>query len=74
MSNLSTTVEILAGTSIEQAIIEAKGLAQRMDLAFVKFNFNGVQVSVSQNADVYNLAQDYRYELDDAKEHRSVVG
>jgi hypothetical protein len=61
MSNLSINVELLAGTSIEQAIVEAKDLAQRMDLAFVKFNFNGVRMSVSRNADVSELAEEYGY-------------
>lgn len=59
MSNFSIEVEVLAGTSIEEAITEAKDLAQRMNLAFVKFNFNGVGVSVSQVAHVEWLLQKY---------------
>jgi hypothetical protein len=59
MRNLSITVEVLAGTSIEQAITEAKDLAQRIDLAFVKFNFNGVRMSVSRKADVEGMSWKY---------------
>jgi hypothetical protein len=59
MSNLSINVEVLAGTSIEKAIVEAKDLAQRMDLAFVKFNFNGVRMSVSRGADVEGMSWRY---------------
>ena len=56
MSNLSINVEVLTGTSVEQAIVEAKDLAQRMDLAFVKFTFNGVRMSVSRDADVEGMS------------------
>jgi hypothetical protein len=59
MSNLSINVEVLAGTSIEKAIVEAKDLAQRMELAFVKFNFNGVHMSVSRSADVEGMSWRY---------------
>ena len=59
MSNFSINVEVLAGTSIEQAIVEAKDLAQRMNLAFVKFNFNGVHMSVSRSADVEGMSWRY---------------
>lgn len=63
MSNFSIEVEVLAGTSIEEAITEAKDLAQRMNLAFVMFNLNGVRMSISCEADVDELAEDYRYAL-----------
>jgi len=72
MSNLSINVEVALGTSIEQAITEAKDLAQRMDLAFVKFNFNGVRMSVSRKADVSELAEEYGYAL--GWDNKYVVG
>jgi hypothetical protein len=59
MSNLSINVDVLAGTSIEQAITEAKDLAQRMELAFVTFNFNGVHMSVGRGADVEGMSWRY---------------
>lgn len=52
MSNITIEVEFLAGTSIEQAIGEAKIKASLWNVAYVKFNFNGVKISVKQNTDV----------------------
>jgi hypothetical protein len=75
MSNFSIEVEVLAGTSIEEAIAEAKDLAQRMDLAFVKFNFNGVRMSVSRDADVEGMSWKYGKALIRGEaEHRYVIG
>lgn len=72
MSNFSIEVDVLAGTSIEEAIMEAKDLAQRMKLAYVKFKFNGVRMSISRRADVDELAEEYRYAL--SRENKYVVG
>ena len=74
MSSLSINVEVLAGTSIEKAIAEAKDLAQRMDLAFVEFSFNGVSMSVSQNADVEEMSFKYGQAMSGASEWKSVIG
>lgn len=75
MSNLSINIEVLADTPIEQAITEAKCLAQRMDLAFVKFNFNGVRMSVSRDADVEGMSWKYGKALGGEKvEDKYVIG
>ena len=50
--NASMAVEFLAGTSLRDAIIEAKQKASFFHLAFVTFNFNGVPFSISADADV----------------------
>jgi hypothetical protein len=50
MTKLSLQVECLAGTPIRQAALEARSLARKLDLAYVKFNFNGVTVSIGQHA------------------------
>lgn len=49
---LSLEVEVLVGTPIERAALEARSLARKLDLAYVKFDFNGVSVSIGQHADV----------------------
>lgn len=49
---LSLEVEVLVGTPIERAALESRSLARKLDLAYVKFNFNGVSVSIGQHADV----------------------
>lgn len=50
MAHLSLQVEVLAGTSIRRAALEARELARKLDLAYVKFSFNGVDVSIGQHA------------------------
>lgn len=47
-SNISIKVEFLAGTSITQCLDEAKEKAILWDVAYVKFDFNGVKVSCQQ--------------------------
>lgn len=59
MSNIIINVEFLAGTSVAQAVIEARSLAIRNDLAFVKFKFNGIPFSISQRADVDDCVKQY---------------
>ncbi len=74
MNNFSIEVEVMAGTSIEEAIAEAKDLAQRMKLAYVKFNFNGVRMSISCKADVPALAWRYAKALTREEQNRYVIG
>ena len=59
MSNIIINVEFLAGTSVAQAVTEARSLAIQNDLAFVKFNFNGIPFSISQRADVDDCVKQY---------------
>ena len=50
MSNISVNIELLAGTSIENAVREAAMFAKRMEVAYASFDFNGVKCSVSRRA------------------------
>ena len=59
MSNIIINVEFLAGTSIAQAVTEARSLAIKNDLAFVKFKFNGIPFSISKRADVDDCVKQY---------------
>ena len=59
MSNISLNVEFMAGTSIEDAIKEARLLAVRLHIAYVVFKFNGVSCSVSRNPNIDKLVKDY---------------
>ena len=45
-SNISFEVEFLAGTSLEDALEEASVKAYLWGVAYVKFNFNGIRISV----------------------------
>ena len=44
--DLSIEVEFMIGTDFENACYQAKSLAQELNIAYIKFDFNGVRVSV----------------------------
>lgn len=70
---LSIEVEFLAGTDFSDACYQAKELAQQLNIAYVKFNFNGVDVSVGQNLtlDKDTLKDTLRKQFE--KEHKFLV-
>ena len=59
MSNMTIQVEFIPGTSIEDAITEAKEKAKLLNIAYVKFNFNGIKFCIGKNANVAEAVQDY---------------
>lgn len=59
-SNMTINVEFLAGTTIEQAVEEAKLKAGNFDVAYVCFNFNGTSFSIGRNADVCEVIEEFR--------------
>ena len=58
-SNMTVNVEFLAGTSLDQAISEAKAKCIEWDVAFVCFKFNGVSVSISRRCNVAEAVEKY---------------
>ena len=69
MSNITIDVEFLAGTSIEEAISEAKQKAIQWDVAYVCFNFNGVSMSVGKKADIDEGISQWEAALDSGYKH-----
>lgn len=59
-SNMTINVEFLAGTTIEEAVEEAKLKAEKLDVAYICFNFNGTSFSIGRNADVYEVLERWR--------------
>lgn len=59
-SNICINVEFLAGTSLEDAFIEANIKAIEWGVAYVTFSFNGIRVSVSQKASVVSLVEQWQ--------------
>lgn len=59
MSSMCIPVEFLAGTTISTAIREAKEKAITFKVAYITFSFNGVQISVSQHAYVYDIEEQW---------------
>ena len=57
MSKITVTVEFLPGTSIANAIAEAKSKAKQWDVAYVCFKFNGKDFSIGRNADIFDCVE-----------------
>ena len=60
MSNMTVNVEFLAGTSLKQAVEEAKHKCDTWEVAYVCFSFNGVNFSVSPGADTWDAEEQYK--------------
>ena len=60
MSNMCISVEFLPGTTIKTALKEAKEKAIKLDVAYIIFSFNGVEINVSQYANLYNIDDEWR--------------
>lgn len=58
-SNMEINVSFLAGTSIEDACTEARRFAITNNLAYVKFDFNGISCSISQRCSVEKAAEKF---------------
>jgi len=59
MSNLMVHVDILAGTTLEEAMQEAKVFCKQLGVAYVTFNFNSLNCRISDEADIEALMQKY---------------
>jgi hypothetical protein len=62
---MEVTVSFVCGTSIEDACTEAKNYAITNNLAYTKFDFNGISCAISQRADVGKACEKF---LDALKE------
>ena len=58
-SNMEINVSFLAGTSIQDACTEARRFAITNNLAYVKFDFNGISCSISQRCSVEKAAEKF---------------
>lgn len=55
MSSLTLEVECMAGTELKTCIEDALCLLQKLEVGYIKFNFNGTEVHVG-NGCVVDLA------------------
>ncbi len=60
MNNITINVEFLAGTSIKEAVTEAKSMAIKLDIAYVEFNFNGRSLSIGRRCDIQEAVEGYQ--------------
>lgn len=51
MSGMTVNVEFTAGTTLKEAIAEAKEKCVKWDVAYVCFTFNGAEFHISSKAD-----------------------
>lgn len=63
MSNFSITLEPTVGADIWDCAIEAKELCKRLCIAYVVFDFNGVTVNISQDAEITEVRDAYHKAL-----------
>ncbi len=73
-SNICVSVEFLAGTSIEAAVEEAVEKCKLWQVAYVKFSFNGVNMSVKTNTNVDLAVVKWNEAMKSKDEHKFVVG
>lgn len=73
MSNMCIDVEFLAGTSIEAALLEASLKAKQWGVAYVKFDFNGISVSVKPNINLEEALYKFNTIAASDNKHKFVV-
>lgn len=59
-SSMIVSVKFLAGTTIGDAIEEAKAKAAMWDVAYVCFDFNGTHISIGRNANAYDVTEEFK--------------
>lgn len=73
VSNICVSVEFLAGTSIEDAVEQAVEKCKLLQVAYVKFNFNGVNMSVKANTNVDLAVVKWNEAMNSQDKHKFVV-
>jgi len=69
MSNLTIKVDVMAGTDLLPAIKEARELARTLNIAYVKISFNGVSISIGQDANIGYIQAEYLADNDGRTKH-----
>ena len=59
MSCITLNVEIMAGASIYTAFREAHELANKLGIAYVCFDFNGLSISIGRYATIDKFSEMY---------------
>ena len=59
MSNMNIVVEFTAGTSILEAVLEAKDKAIVWGISSVIFNFNGIEVHVNSKQNSLDIEEEW---------------
>ena len=59
MSNIIVSIDFMSGTTVKEAVTEAKEKCLEWDVSFVKFTFNNVEFYISRNAVVYEIVEKF---------------
>ena len=62
MSRVYLKAKVLAGTSIEEAIKDAKKIAEKTGTG-IEFGFNGVLMLIDSSSDIQKEIEDYKFEI-----------
>jgi len=62
MSRVYLKAKVLAGTSIEEAIKDAKKIAEKIGTG-IEFRFNGVLMLIDSSSDIQKEIEDYKFEI-----------
>jgi len=73
MSVFTLKLEVMVGTEFKEAVSEAKELVERLGIAWIKFKFNGVRVSVNWKSDPDDLYEKFQEALCSEKECKFVI-
>ena len=52
-------VEFLAGTTLTEALYEARAKARMFNIAYIQFKFNGTDFSIGKKANIEQCLADY---------------
>ena len=63
MSKGTLTINFIAGTHITAALKEAKKKAIALDMAYITFNFNGIDFSIGHDANLEKALVEFHNEL-----------
>ena len=62
MSRVYLKASVLAGTSLEEAIKDAKKIAEKTGTG-IEFGFNGVLMLIDSSSDIQKEIEDYKFEI-----------
>ena len=65
--SLVINIELLAGTDIREAIIEAKELCNKLEVAGIRFKFNEVNMFVTETSYTNSKIDEYHKSLREVK-------
>jgi hypothetical protein len=73
MNKMELHVSFPHGTSLVQAVEESKNKAIMLDLAYVVFDFNGITISISKDANIDEVDNHLKSEYSESLMETGVV-